>query len=1003
MSELVQNLKLYWRSRIRNSPVGNILWGPPVLIEHDGTDVDSLLYERLNREAESKDKPDVRKISVRTTEELADQLIALMFDLDDSRPGYQVDHRNDLRRLLRSAASKSIDRRAPLVLTARWKVFYTYYHPNSGRYSPAEISRAFYKRIFELAGMGSLPFGIDDRSAELGEAVTAAVKNFILEFLNSGVELSAAPMEEFDPNEAGNRNLFRNAFSCNFAVCAKNFPHADTQFIVGRKSIYDTREINQMQTREMQKWVAKNLPINETKDPTKVCVVYRYERSVQSSGGSKIRFNAHRFRSDDDELPKPEPALLISNLLTSYGLTAGFAEHDEINCRDWERFFGISLTGVQRGTGQWLCTQTPAELPAWMSDVTGAPEGSLFIRLDQMIEMPQVQPKIRLVSRILRRKGTVEEMEAPLLAECRALSPEAAVKITEKFWLVLSSDGKPYRFFRNAGRWERADVQDGVTFDVEGCRYFWKSAESDEHLAPFSDRYAGLMAIQPVDSEKSKYEYELSIDRRARPVPVSDEDNMFIAREIVNDQSLGRDGVVLIKCTDDADNKGKYCFMPQRQPGRIPLYPFFAVKRVMQSNAQPWPEHEDWVIYDSDDAQARNNIDEDGYLTYGGQRITAVRSSYLLLCGSSMFQIEISGTPGIKDFSRPRPRLALPAPAPPVDGEEPFVPPVEIPEPVAANEENIAILLQDTEYKAFNPRKIGRSNISLHVKLEKEGEESMFLKAFWPWCQENAAREVGFYERYKDRASELFIKPPLKIVPNDKNTTLPYALIFERLEERAFSILQTVSAAQAAALGYSLAVLHKALSDDGLINYDIDATNVCFEENGRICLIDFDNVFPLVTDRTALMDNLQKVGGLLKSAELPAKTDLLPPEAVAFNESRGGVDKEEALLKIDSSYGIYLIGGTLLTLLQVGREDKVRLTIVDSKFNKKFKESQKGTAKKLKSILKEMIRPVPSERPEPGQVVERLAEVIAELAKDDAARNEMEIMLGSEQLAKLVS
>lgn len=968
--------------------------GPGTSFEgEDGTghaDTDTRLYDRLLDEAASKNR-DIRKISVTATEELADQLIALMFDLRDEVRGYQGDY--DLPRLLR----KEADERSVFRLPGKYKVFYTYHHKDAGPFTPVEISRAFYDRIFEFAGRGgATPAGVD----ATGQAVTNAVKAFAQGVINAGVEQSGEPRITFDPDSTGHQNLFRNGFVCHFAVCPKNFPDAGTQFIVGRRSIYDLREINQKEYQKQQEKRANNPGGAETTgqpDDTKVCIAFRYRPSDPPVAGSRIRFNAHRFRSKDDELPQPELELLISDVQTTYPLSAGFAEHDEIYCADWEKTYPITLSGIRRGAGAWICNQTPKTLPEWLAGVTGSTMHGLYTPLLLKIRAPQVQPKIRLISRVLRRNGINDDtFDASLGPVCESISPVAAIKITEDFWVVLSSDGAPRKFVKSGTNWDGEIISENERFEVNGCRYFWKNAENDEHLGAFSERYAGLLAIEPMDLDKKNYERDLVIDSEAESLPVADDD-MFLHKKIVNDKSLGS-GTVFIKCTDDTDNRGQYAFLPARRGRQGAVNPFFAVKRVVPNNVQPWPEGVEWISYDPNHDEHKNNIDEAGFLAFKGkERILAVRSSYLLFCGECIFQIEISGTPGTKDFAARPPAVKN---VPELTGGP--LPVTTVPEPVAANEENVVIALQGTEFEAFSPRELSQSNIALHISLEKDGSDSMFLKAFWPYCRDNAERETGFYEQYGDRATELFIKPPVKVVPND-NSSLPYVLVFEKLEESTFSALHGASIPQAVALGYSLAVLQEALSEDGLVNYDIDATNVCFERDGRICLIDFDNVFPLVNDQEQLTDNIKKVGGLLKSPELPAKNDWRPPEAEEFKNSTKDMDKAKALMNITSAYGVYLIGATLLALMQVIPVDKPSLTLGEAKFNKKAKDKHKSAAKKLKPLLKEMIRSVPADRPSPRSVVERLAEIISLLAEDGSAKDEMEKMLGAEQLEKIVS
>ncbi len=970
---------------------------PDGVNEHvDRSTPDERLYARLSAEAMDK-TGGTRKIKVCSSAELVDQLIALMFKLKDDGDGYRQNDQNDIWKLLRKNARRSRESGNTFRLKAHSKIFYTYYNGDAGTYTPTDLSRAFYDRIYELAGMSSDQTANDAPSDQLRDAVIAAMKAFIQNYINEGVEQMGQAPIEFDPNDSGHRTLFKNALVCNFAFCPKKFSNAEDHFIVGKNSIYDIREIKQKEARQRKEKMDGGELIDDTRDDTQVCVAYRYHVPEQSTDGARIQFNAHRFRSKENALPKAELELLMSDVKTMYLLSAGSAEHDEIYCPDWSETQSIFLKNIQREDASWKGYQDPEKLPEYMRAVKGYRSQPLYSYLLKRIELSQFQPKIKFVSRVIPIKGEVGEIEPFLALEVRDLAPVAAVEITHDLWIILDSSSKPFRFERTGANWTGKRLEENVRFTVGECTYFWKTAEDDVHLAMFSDKYAGLIVIEPGERQKAQYEQDLSVDKGAESLPVANHDT-FISKKIVNDPHLGTNGVVGLMCVKD-DWKVEFAFSPVRHPKR-PVHPFFAIKRVVPSNTQPWPPNTDWVVYQGDsDAEAEEKINSEGFLTYDGQMVLAVRSSYLLLCGTSIFQIEISGTPGVKDLSNVRTAHSESE----REGASSQV--LMLPAPVVPDEENIVILLQDTPYRDFMPRKIGRSDIASHVELEKDNEKTVFLKAFWPGCKDNAEREINFYETYKDRSAELFIKPPIGVL-QDKGTAQTYYLLFEKLEneKRPFSAFQSATISQAVALAYSLAVLHQALSDDGWVNFDIDPTNVCFEDNGRICLIDFDNVFPLVMSTPIPPEIVEKVGGLLRSPKLPAKNDFLPPEAIAFNESAEGVEKEKALANIDSSYGLYLIGATILTVFHASRTNQNnQLALAEGRFRNLAGENLNEAAKQLKNLLKEMIKGKASERPSPKNVVERLESIIRKLARDEEAKKEMDKLLGAERLAKIIS
>jgi hypothetical protein len=985
--------------------------GPGVIPSESDTDI--FLYNRLQREAGNSNS-NVKRIKSIEIDQLVSNLIALCFRLGNDDDGFSDNHDRDISGLLIKEALKRIDDRRGLKLTAAFKIFYIYYTSDNVQLSSEAISDAFYERIFDLA-LDRVRVGTE-LEQKAGQDVTNAVRSFIENQINQSNKVVGRPEITVSSFDDGVKNVFKNAaFICNFSVNRKNFPRGSSNFIVGKNSIYDNQEIKFAEYKRQLAMLddTRELSLDDSGNAIYAAIVFNDRSPRNETEG--ISFNAHRFADRYDHRPEAEIEMFLGNHKAAFSFSAGSAEHDEIHNADWNvQGAKIDVDGLRKALGgqEWkyeirrsvlkeLLNTEDDELSGVIMGLEGKPERidvstypSLDTSLSEIIKPDSVQPNIRLKARALPidKSGQRNEMETPLTKLAAQFKPVSAIRITKNLWIILSEDRKPYKFTRMGGSWSHEELINRMEFKEEDFLYTWTAANNYN----FPDLFAGFLYVEPVRlSDARKLGKNLTVNTGAGRLAIA-YNNKFLDNDLLNDSVLGQSGVVALRCVEKNDRRGKFGFFPVTSTK--PVNPFFAVKPagdvIIAGDKINWPSAETWIVYDGEEDE-RVGI-EKGQLTYNGKPVLAERSSYNLLCGTSLFEIKVSGTPFLA-------RAVLDWDSPTVPGQ-----PKESREAnarilttsITPDEENLVLLLQETEWAAYEPKHLDRSNISAHFELRKNNEKSLFLKAFWPTAMKNAVREGDLYEKYRDRASELFMNPPA-IFRAEKGGH-PIGFVFEMLKsgDSTFKDLDNVSLTEAVALGYGLSVLHRALSDDNLLNYDIDSSSICFDHSGKLCIVDFDNVFPIVERFPPPAEVLDRIGDLVKAEELPSKNNYLPPEAIVFNSCETFSEKENALTKIGSGYGVYMIGGTLIKLLRAADKDASgNLDFVPAKLGEISLDAEKYIVDDLADLLKSMVAADVSDRPQSGEVVERFGEMIKNLGAEKGLSAILEKMLGPENFA----
>jgi hypothetical protein len=460
---------------------------------------------------------------------------------------------------------------------------------------------------------------------------------------------------------------------------------------------------------------------------------------------------------------------------------------------------------------------------------------------------------------------------------------------------------------------------------------------------------------------------------------------------------LGSDGVVSIACTKViTDGRGAYALRPVAGAAN----PFFAFQPVSKSDPR-WAHYErPWLVYDLERVSGEHTGDlrlaPDGYAVFKGEVVTAEEYGYNLICGTSFFQLKISGTPHVDAAVTAPVRPSTETPAAEAAQPEPAV-------EFLPTEESVGMRLVGSErwkqYRAIEARGI-RSNYAAHFWLTNKDGDRRFLKAYYAHSVASALRESGFYEKFEERARELYICPPdeiLRLKPGEP----PWGLVFPRLtpfdEEFPEGRLPTLT--QTVAIGYGMAVLLRALSDARLINFDVDRSTLCFDPGGRLVIVDFDNVYPMLGERPSVAE-LAALKAIIDAGKLPAKSTAQPREALDFAASKV-YEREEALTRLGAPFHTYLLAVVLLELR--GREERTQgpsgLTVAAGAFagSAAAEGADPQATREFERLLVEMLKTKADDRPSPEALVSKFRGLALKFAAGGArARGEVASLLGDD-------
>jgi hypothetical protein len=936
------------------------------------TNSNHALFDRLMTEGRTSGHTRRVRSDVLQGTKLADEVIWLMFNLQKpSGANWQTTN----------ALVDALNHRT-LVTTTR--VFYIYVDESSPIPSGDTISDMFYERLADLSQQSTSLFNfLNDRfSLQQQQTRTRAAT-------------------DFNPADPDQRQLLINLLRCQFSVCRKSFPPQgiDHIFIVGRMPLHDVVEIERLRFKQQIRATSSN----NQDQPVEIYLAVTVKAAGRYEDHS-LRFNAHRFGKRDDNSPQREYNLYIGNWRTDWEFSIGAAEHDEIQHSSMaDTGAKVKLNNLQINGARWNYQPSNTLIPSWLTihhndatRVTGEGIRLCFVRppvldnpLSNVLDRRQFRQEISLIGRVLPySQGQLQQFhevtDHGFRAAVKLLKVAAAIEVRNSVWLVNTEDKGVFRVFQNErNQWEAAGLENGATFQSDETEYRWNA--TGKNIYP--ERFVGALTIYPSPREVLGYKKQLNVDKDAEGFLVAH--NREFSGAINPDLTLGHSGVVRIKCVEVTDDgRGKYVLIPvQEEP--LPTNPFFAFQPVYPRE-KGWPQGKAWLTYENESTDDLQRDEQSGEARYEGQRILAEEHSYHLISGTSFFQLKVSGTPWIGTASSsPRPSAT--------DEVSPVQPQGQVSGEFTPTPLNIQIRLMGTRWSNYEIQEADQSNFAVHFRLMNKSAPMYFLKAYFPHSVGSATRESAFYERYTGEESALFLcRPHILRVHDDDPRPAPWALVFPLLDsyEKYFPTSSQATITQAAAVGFGMATLLSRTANDGMINFDVDVTQLCFDSNGRLVIVDFDNTFPILRDPND-QAQVTPLLSILREGRLPAKNPWLPPEAHAFGRTFSPEDRMRSLASIGAPFSTYMLAVILLQLLKAETTNEPGyLTLFTGTIARR--SVQEGLKLKdieaFEDLLREMLKPSGADRPALADVVTRLQNAIrtfsasSETAEADAAK-----------------
>ena len=915
------------------------------------------LFPRLDRAVKDDDR-DVRVLQVEDLHDsrLADELIGLMFDQRYERGKYTTNWLVDA-----LAGQSSLDMRR--------RAFYIYVDEKTSIRSGRELRRDFYARLFKLSEKNQVPPLYDYLNAIFVSRLG-----------------TLKPGEVFKPEEVEHCAAMPYFMPCLISVHPKKFPPEGRAkvFIVGRSPLHDVLSIERREE-ELSRinTVIEELHSNDSKEDAIVKVAATVRAYAQQKD-RRVSFNAHYFQTNDART-RLEQRLYIGDWPTDCEISIGSAEHDEIQCAALgERADKATLRNIFFRSRRWDYTfKEPETLPPWFS-VKEAKEtpnvnpesegvhigvkrnGSARQRLYDLVRKSGFIPEVRLTARVLPT-----QMDDNMISYLLEATPRDFRDLVEVgklssimevyhdiFWLARTERGEFFRLEKRNGRWVKDNVRDGEDIAIGEYKYTWRLAK-DDIIPP---RFCGILYIDPPDNEKPLYAEQLAVDVGAEEVALAF--GRPFPPDIHPDATLGTEGVVRLKCVSPVGGRPAYELVPV--PDAVNEY--FAFEPAFSAVGQPAR----WLVYDDDDrgAEARR----------ASAPMVAVGANNNLICGTSFFHVKTSVTPDLQARGAEAVRRVLSLP-PGLAADGPPEPESDSFNPLEVS--HVKARLMGTRWATYDINVVGRSNVAAHYTLINEAGDRRFFKVFKSENVPNAEREVKFYEHYRGRAAELFLRTPDDVL-YDRNGK-PWALVLMRLQP----FERTPTLAQVSAVACAMTTLLDAMDADGMLNYDIHPTMLCLDESGRLVIVDFDNVFPVLS-ATPRGDELAAVRDILLSGELPTGSLFLPPEVRTFHKLTNLVDRQTALSEVGVPYGIYLLAVMLAELGRLGEEvptedgwKNVRV-LGEKVVERAVAEGlPPAAAERFGQLLQEMLHPVNVHRPERGELLAQLRALAAEFAGAD--------------------
>jgi hypothetical protein len=940
------------------------------------------LHERLTRES-AEGKADVRRLTTdalaRGGEELINEIICLMFNL--SATGHSVRygvHVHDSKEKLSNALDEV--KREGGSLKLHRSVFYVYV---SEKYLDAPDYRSLLEKLY--ARLLQLSF------------TEGPVRDYLTARFDAVQKASETGGQTFNPRDTEQQTALPYFFPCHISVHVKQFPtsgQADV-FVVGRTVLHDLQEIerNERDLRVQMQYFERGQGAQGGiwgSNASLATVLHALTlRGEGEYNGARLRFTAHSFRPFSPVIRR-EKELYIGTLPPKRTLSIGSAEHDEIQCselQDQAATLLLDNIGLNESERTWNVDCTPAgKLPHWLVGpnhqlVTEKRDKCVRLLVEKMasltgslrrrITRPGFSPHIVLMGRALPLEGgQLSELlstgDNPLRRLAESLKPKSAVYVQKDvFWLVRSADGKVSALIKRSG-WSATDLsQEELNNPLDGVNYVWVKGSS-RTLPP---GYSGLLMMLPQDEARERLRNELAVDPESGPLPLT---YSSFDDKLHPDTWLGSGGVLALKSIEDVGGRPAYALRPI--PNALHKYVAFKPPLSLEEGSPSG-----WQIYDPA-AKTRSDLAldaEKGLFIYrdSGRQVVVVGSENTLICGTSYFQIKTSGTPHRDTWAYSTDKEET---ASTDDGATP-----EQASRAEFNPHDLAavkVALLKTPWGGYDITEVSASNVAVHFKLHK-GEEKRFLKAYYPRTANNAAREADFYRRFADQAADLFIVPPEGVLLNDSQDRI-WGLVFPHHEP--LPEVPAESLPRAIAIGYAAAHLSRVLDDTGFINYDIDRTMLCVSNEGRLVIVDFDNVFALYGSKPSPEEaTLKAYKDVIESGVLPTKSLVRPPETDYLAEAVNFIERQEALTKIGAAYATYLLGVMLLTILGVNPTGDASTVEVRN-------EEYPDEANRLTALLRRILNKEPGSRRSPLEVENGLAELASSLAaRAQRVREEM--------------
>lgn len=917
------------------------------------------LYERLVRES-AEGRADVRSLTTdaltRGGEELVNEIICLMFNLTTTvrNVRYGV-HVNDSRQKL-AAALEEVKQDGGSLRVFR-SVFYVYVSEGFQDCPDYKsLLEKLYRRLLQLS-------------------VTAGpVRNFLSKRFDVAWKKSHQDESAYDPSNPKHELALPYFFPCHISVHAKQFPprHDTDVFVVGRTVLNDLKEIERIED-DLATQRKIETGDDQPRDPHLTKVMHAL--TVKGEGdyqGARLRFTAHGF-TPFNPVTRREKELYLGTFPPNRTLSIGSAEHDEIQCSElYDLAYTLSLNNIALNDTERRYTvdcSPPKELPPWMVGpgrnlVTEERAGCVRLLVERMVNLrgtlsrcitrPGFSPHIVLAGRVLPLTGgqlgeILSTQDNQLRRLAQNLQPVSAIHVQkDTLWLVRSADGKVTALIKTSG-WAPTDLtEDEINNPIDGVSYVWVRG-SARMLPP---GYSGLLLMVPGENARERLRLELGVDPQSSALPLT---YMTFDDRLHPDTWLGSGGVLALKSIEDVGGRPSYALRPI--PNALHNYVAFKPPLSLASGSPSG-----WQIYTTDAESSLEIHPEQGDFIYknSGRQVVVVGSENTLICGTSYFQIKTSGTPHRDNWAY----------SSIVEEEVSATKPVRQAEFDPHDLAAVKMALLDTDWGGYEIRESSASNVAIHFRLSKEREER-FLKAYYPQTASNAAREAAFYRRFANQAADLFIVPPEGVLLNDAQNQI-WGLVFPHHEQ--LPEIPAESLPRAVAIGYTAAHLSRVLDDAGLINFDIDRTMLCVSREGRLVIVDFDNVFTLYGSNPSPEEaTLKAYKDIIESAVLPTKSLVRPPETDYLTEAQNFVERQEALTEIGAAYATYLLGVMLLTILGVNSAGDASIVEVR---NSDYPEE----ANRLTVLLRLMLDKAPGNRPLPLEVEDELAALASSLA-----------------------